>query len=100
MEDLEINLQADWPDYVFDRNYQLPSIEERAAFYNAYRRLPNFQSAVEMDDKLSVHDISIRQQEAIEENAIYITQLHEENKALKKELKEMKQMLQQILMEK
>jgi len=44
MEDLLVDLQADWPDYVFENAYQLPSIEERASFYTAYHRLPNFQS--------------------------------------------------------
>jgi len=90
---------ADWPDYVFEESYNLPSIEERVAYYKTYKRLPNFQSAAEMNDKINVQDITVRQQEAIEENALYIEQLYEENKALKKELEEMKKMLQ-ILLEK
>jgi len=56
-----------------------------------------------LDNKISVHDITIRQQEAIEENAIYITQLHEQNKtlkaqneAMKKDLEEIKQLVQAL----
>jgi len=95
-EDCEIALRQDWPDYVFDASYQLPTIEERAAFYSTYKRLPNFQSGVAMNGKINVQDITIHQQEAIEENAIYISQLHEENKTLKTKNEEMQQRLDTI----
>ena len=59
IEDLDVNGNvrakeliaetANWPDYVFEKNYKLPSLSQIETFINTNKHLPNIPSAQEIE---------------------------------------------------
>ena len=72
----EINLETtNFPDYVFDNNYPLPSLQEVEKYINAQHHLPNIPSAKEANQKgVSVGELQNKLLEKIEELTLYIIQ--------------------------
>ncbi len=79
----EVLVEEGWCDYVFEEDYNLPSIEEQMKHIETYGYMPNFESAETMDGEINLGDITKRQQQTIEEQMLYIGQLNEDNKILK-----------------
>ncbi len=74
-EEVRVQLQANWPDYVFQKNYSLRSIPELAQYINEKKHLPGIPSAEEMQGGQDLGEIQRRMMEKIEELALYIIQL-------------------------
>lgn len=75
-----------WADYVFDKNYELKSLEEVANFIEENKHLPNVPSAEEVvQDGIDMAKMDAKLLEKIEELTLYVIQLNEEVKQLKKE---------------
>lgn len=82
-EELKIQLDTNWPDYVFDGNYQLPSIDDMKKYIAENKHLRNIPSAEEVkNDGILVGDMQKKMMEKIEELSLYIIQLHERIKQL------------------
>lgn len=47
-EKVKVKLQANWPDYVFDPAYKLPSLQELEAYVRIHKHLPDVPSAKEV----------------------------------------------------
>jgi hypothetical protein len=69
-----------WCDYVFNDNYDLKSIAEIKEFVSKQGHLPGFPSAgdIEADGGFELKQITLLQQEKIEELYLYIMQLKDE----------------------
>ena len=77
-EELKVQLDTNWPDYVFDKDYRLPSIDELRTYVTQNRHLTNIPSAREVEkDGISVGDMQKRMMEKIEELTLYVIQLHD-----------------------
>lgn len=50
-EQITVKLQSSWPDYVFDRYYNLRSLKDLEQYLNANRHLPDIPSATEIHEK-------------------------------------------------
>lgn len=75
-EELKVQLSESWPDYVFDENYTMPSINELKKFVNDHKHLPGIPSAGEMEEKgLSVGEMQTKMMQKIEELSLYVIQL-------------------------
>jgi len=86
-EELQIDLMTDWPDYVFEDDYELKSLEETNDFIETHGHLPGIPSAAEVEENgISVGDMQKRMMEKIEELTLHMIRLNEENKELKKQL--------------
>jgi hypothetical protein len=48
-EEVKVNLNVPGPDYVFEPDYQLPSLTETEAYIKAHKHLPEVPSAKEME---------------------------------------------------
>lgn len=81
----EVKVDLDnWPDYVFDKNYDLPTIEETEKHIAENGYLINMPSAGEIEENgLEMGKMLKLQQEKIEELTLYIIQLNKEIQALK-----------------
>jgi len=79
---IEVLVEDDWCDYVFDEDYQLPTLEKEKEHIKTNGYLLGFESEEAMDGKISLHDVTKRQQVKIEEYALQLIQLNEKNKAL------------------
>lgn len=82
---VEVLVEDDWCDYVFEEDYQLPTLEDEKEHIEKNGHLLGFQSEKEMDGKISLHDVTKRQQVKIEEFALQLIQLNERNKILEQQ---------------
>lgn len=74
-----------WPDYVFEKSYNLNNLEYVENYIKDHKHLPNVPSADDIKEKgLSIGEISKVQMEKIEELTLYIIELKKEIDALKK----------------
>ncbi|MAU15624.1 MAG: hypothetical protein CMH48_09930 [Muricauda sp.] len=77
--------QDTWPDYVFEKNYRLPSLEEIKKHIEEKGHLPNIPSAEEIQaNGLELGEMNKRLLEKIEELTLYILQQEERIKILEK----------------
>jgi len=86
-EELKVKLRSTgWPDYVFGKNYNLPSLMEVEKFIQQYKHLPNIPTAAEVEENgIEVGDMQKRMMEKIEELTLNVIELKKEINALKKE---------------
>ncbi len=82
--ELDIKLKTGFPDYVFEADYKLMSIEELEKYIKQNNHLPNIPSAKDIEENgLSVGEMQVRQMEKIEELTLYIIELKNEIEKLK-----------------
>jgi len=91
-EELKVQLNASWPDYVFEDNYHLPSLESLERSVMASKHLPGIPSAADVNAQQGVElgDMQKRLLEKVEELYRYMIRLNNENKQLKAELAALK----------
>ncbi len=77
-EEVLVDLEADWPDYVFQSDYELNSLNEVKQYINEKGHLPGVPSAKEIEDNgIVLGEMNRIQMEKIEELTLYILQLEE-----------------------
>ncbi|MBK7968641.1 MAG: SprB repeat-containing protein [Bacteroidetes bacterium] len=83
-----VSIGNPWPDYVFDKNYELLNIEQLVEFIEKHKHLPGLPSSHEMEnvDKMNLGDLQLKSLEKIEELYLYIFQLKNEIDSLKAEI--------------
>lgn len=82
----EIEVTVDgWPDYVFEPNYPLLSLEEVASYIKKNKHLPNIPSEKEvLKEGVKLGEMNAKLLQKIEELTLYIIDLKREVEALKK----------------
>lgn len=86
---MRITATSCWADYVFSKDYNLLPLEKVEAFITENKHLPNTPTADEIEaNGIDVGEITINQQEKIEELFLYIIEMDKEVKALKQRLNE------------
>jgi len=89
-EEVLVELSQDWPDYVFESNYKLLTLEELEESIIVEGHLPGIPSAKEVESEgLKVGDMQTKMMEKIEELTLYIIQLNKENSALNARLEQL-----------
>ncbi|WP_442845051.1 hypothetical protein [Leeuwenhoekiella sp. H156] len=76
-EEVKVQLQAAWPDYVFKSDYVLPDLKDLESFINARGHLPGIPSAKEVSENegIELGEMNTLLLEKIEELTLYtITQ--------------------------
>ena len=82
-EEVRVQLAAAWPDYVFEKGYDLLSLEEVQHVIDEKGHLPGIPSASEIDEEgLDVGDMQVKMMEKIEELTLHIIALNERIKHL------------------
>ncbi len=91
-EELKVQLNSSWPDYVFEDDYHLPSLESLERSVMARKHLPGIPSAADVTAQQGVElgDMQKRLLEKVEELYRYMFRLNNENKQLKAELNALK----------
>lgn len=86
-KEVRVNLNSPGPDYVFEKEYSLPTIESVKAFINDNKHLPEIPSAKEMEEKgINTGEMNILLLKKIEELTLYVIDLKEEVDSLKKQV--------------
>jgi trimeric autotransporter adhesin len=85
VEEVVVQLQANWPDYVFKTDYNLPSLSEVQKFISVNHHLPGVPSAEEVkSDGVVVGEMNAILLKKIEELTLYIIKQEERIAALEK----------------
>jgi hypothetical protein len=85
-----------WADFVFEKNYVLPSLKEVEAFYKANKHLPGVPTEKEVMGKgINVAEMTSTLLQKVEELTIYTVQLQKENEELKKKVEAIENKLDQ-----
>ncbi len=76
-EEMRVELQGSWPDYVFANDYKLLSIKEMAQHISQFNHLPGVPSAEEIKQTggIDIGTMQIKMMEKIEELSLYVIQL-------------------------
>ena len=86
-EEMKVQLQPSWPDYVFNDDYKLKSLEEVERYISKNGHLPGMPSAAEVKENGGIHvgEMQAKLLEKIEEQSLYIFLLNDEIKKLKED---------------
>ena len=80
-EELRVQLSADWPDYVFNPEYELMPLSDLERAIRRDHHLPGIPNATEVaENGILVGDMQARMMEKIEELTLYIIDLEKQNK--------------------
>ena len=83
-EELKVQVQAAWPDYVFTDQYPLMPLKDLRSFITANGHLPNIPKADIIEKNgLEMGDMQSRMMEKIEELTLYILELQQQIDELK-----------------
>lgn len=87
-----VKLNANWPDYVFKRDYHLPSLDSVSQFIQDHHHLPDMPSA----DSVAKNGVDLGSNQAqllkkIEELTLYVIQQRQQQGELKQQLDELRQ---------
>ena len=75
-----------FPDYVFDKNYNLLSLKELEIYIQRNKHLPEVPSAAEVDkDGINTGDLLVIQMKKIEELTLYMIEMQKQLDALKQQ---------------
>lgn len=86
-EEVLVELNGSWPDYVFAKDYKLMSLPQLKEYVTANNHLPQIPAAEEMKNGIALGNMNKLLTEKIEQLTLYILQLHDEIEALKKQSK-------------
>jgi hypothetical protein len=85
--ELKCKLYADWPDYVLNKKYSLPSLAKVERFIDKNNHLPGVPSAKELKENgLNVGEMNAVLLQKIEELTLYMISMNKEIEQLKSEL--------------
>lgn len=86
-ESVKVKLQGTWPDYVFAKEYALPSLAETEKHIKEKGHLPEIPSAAEVKaNGLDVEDINAKLLKKVEELTLYLIEQQKEIHILKEKV--------------
>ncbi|MEO5647973.1 MAG: hypothetical protein ABIQ56_06400 [Chitinophagaceae bacterium] len=89
-----VRLVPNWPDYVFNKNYKLPSISEVESFIQINSHLPGIPSATTLEKEgLSLGEMQKLQMQKIEELTLYIIDINKQLQSVKLENEQIRKQL-------
>ncbi len=94
--EIKVSIQNPWPDYVFNKTYNLQSLEGVEKYIKQNQHLPNIPSAKELNKDVLGLDLAKMQglqMEKIEEIYLHLIELNKQIKELKKENEELKKQI-------
>ncbi|RFC53639.1 hypothetical protein [Brumimicrobium aurantiacum] len=93
--EIKVDLEA-WPDYVFEKEYQLMSLNEVKTFIEENGHLPNVPSAQEIEvDGVNLGDAAKTSMEKIEELTLYLIEINDKVEKQEATLEEQSKLLEE-----
>lgn len=90
-ERVTVKLVSNWADYVFDKDYKLPSLQEIEEYIKKYKHLPGIPSVKEVaENGIDIGDQQSLLLQKIEELTLHMIRMNKEMDLLKKENKELR----------
>lgn len=92
--EIKVTMVDPWPDYVFEKDYQLPALKEVENYVNENKHLPGVPSEAELKKEeysLDLAQMQNVQMKKIEEVYLYLIELQKQVDELKKENQQLKE---------
>jgi hypothetical protein len=87
--------QASWADYVFEKDYPLPTMQEVEQYISRHKHLPGVPSAKEIaSNGIDLGDMQKIHMQKIEELTLYMIELKKENELLKLKMEQIEKKLE------
>jgi len=91
-EEVRVELDATWPDYVFDEEYKLTPLHQLEKYISSEKHLPNIPPASQVQrEGFDLGDMNRRLLEKIEELTLYIIQQEKKLNALQQQVNSIQQ---------
>lgn len=88
-KEVKVDINVPGPDYVFEKDYNLPSLEEIKNYIDQNKHLPEVPSAKEMEaNGIKVSEMNMILLKKVEELTLYVIELKNENKNIREEFAE------------
>ncbi|MBI9055996.1 MAG: hypothetical protein JEY96_19400 [Bacteroidales bacterium] len=96
-EEVVVALQADWADFVFNKDYKLKDLEEVENFIEENNHLPDVPSEKEvLENGIQLGEMDATLLQKIEELTLYMIDINKEVKALRNENLELKEKVKKL----
>lgn len=84
----EVIIETGWADFVFDKDYKLPSLTEVENHINEHKHLPDIPSEAEVKENggVGLGEMQVKLLQKIEELTLYVIELKKENQEIKERL--------------
>ena len=93
-KEVKVKTDISVPDYVFEENYKLRTLEETNAYIKQHKHLPEIPSAAEIGaNGFELGDMDMKLLKKVEELTLYLIQMQEEIKQLKMENQELRKVI-------
>ncbi len=91
-EELKVQMSANWPDYVFEEDYDLMTLDEIDGYIKEYKHLPGVPSAKEVEEAEGFHvgEMNRILLEKVEEFTLLLIEQNKKIEQLEKEIKILK----------
>ncbi|WP_157760944.1 hypothetical protein [Chitinophaga caeni] len=84
---VKVKAVANWPDYVFDKNYPNPSLEDIGSYIKLHKHLPGIPTAEEVQQNgVDLGEINTKLLQKIEELTLHMIEMDKEIKRLEQKL--------------
>lgn len=87
---VKVKTQSNWPDFVFEPLYKLPTLQQLESFIREHKHLPDMPSAKEVSEQgIDLGDNQAKLLQKIEELTLYIIDQNKKLEAVQQQLKEL-----------
>lgn len=87
MEEVKVQLSENWPDFVFESDYELSSLEEIENYITKNKHLQEIPSEAEVTENgINLGEMNAKLLQKIEELTLYVIELNKQNQAQQKEI--------------
>ena len=91
-EEIRVEMSGDWPDYVFEPDYKLTSLEDLESQIEEKGHLPGIPSAKKVErEGFELGDMQKRMMEKIEELTLYMIEANKQIKSLEEKVKSLEE---------
>ncbi|MDW7691159.1 hypothetical protein R9C00_19595 [Flammeovirgaceae bacterium SG7u.111] len=97
MEEVKVELEENWPDYVFEENYALPTLSEVESYIQENNHLQDIPSAKEVEaNGINLGEMDAKLLQKIEELMLYTIEQEKKIEKQEKEITELKKQEEEI----
>lgn len=94
----EIRVETGWADYVFDKDYQLKSLQEVKNYIDQHHHLPEIPSAEEVSKNgLSLGEMNKLLMKKVEELTLYLIEKDEQLQQQRQQMEKLQEQVQQLV---
>ncbi|MEO1254727.1 MAG: hypothetical protein AAFY41_07570, partial [Bacteroidota bacterium] len=97
-EEVKVQLSENWPDFVFESNYDLLTLEEVEEHINENGHLPEIPSEVEVTEKgINLGEMDAKLLQKIEELTLYLIEQNKQNREQQERIEKLEKVNSELL---